>query len=179
MFNNKHENYFVYKIYSHWCLYTCMLYRSSIMHLFVYIPTNVTWFSDVNIDTKTIIYPPFCSFFRIFVNLCCLVYQQPNTNARFFRLHFVVLLFFFCFTFVFHMPTASCWLTVCLSVVQILIIHVCSFFHTYTSCIQRLYKGQFKILQSYFGFHDKMSLAVQYKIFNTVRVHVHLSQVIP
>ena len=94
MFNNKHENYFVYKIYSHWCLYTCMLYRSCFMHLFVYIPTNVTWFSDVNIDTKTIIYPPFCSFLRIFVNRCCLVYQQPNLNARFFWLHFVVVFFF-------------------------------------------------------------------------------------
>ena len=53
---------------------------------------------------------------------------------------------------VFHIPTASCWLTVCLSVVQILIVHVCFFFPTHTSCIQRLYKGQFKILQSYFVF---------------------------
>ena len=95
--------------------------------------------------------PLFSSSFRIFVNRCCLVYQQPNTKARFFWLHFVVYVFF-CFTFVFHIPTVSCWLTVSLSVVQILIFHVCSFFLTYTSCIQRLYKGQFKILQSYFAF---------------------------
>ena len=40
---------FLFKIYSHWCLY--MLYRASIMHMFVYFQTYVTWFSNVNIDT--------------------------------------------------------------------------------------------------------------------------------
>ena len=77
---------------------------------------------------------------------------------------------FFDYIFLFHLRLhiriASCWLTVCLSVVFIFKLncfYVCSFFHTYTTCTQRLYKGQFKKkLQSYFGFHYKMSLAAQH-----------------
>ena len=120
--------------------------------------------------------PPFLFFFAHIRQPLLFGLSTAQSQCTFFLITFCCC--FFSFTFVFHIPTTSCWLTVCLSVVQILIFHVCSFFDTYTSCIQRLYKGQFKILQSYFGFHYKMSLAVQYKILNTVRVHVHLSQVI-
>ena len=135
------------------------------------IPTYVTWFSDVNIDALT----PRFSLLSEYSSTAVVWFINSPIPMHVFS-DYILLFLFFCFTFIFHNPTASCWLTVCLSVVQILIFHVCSFFLTYTSCIQRLYKGQFKILQSDFGFHYKMSLAAQYKIFNTVRVHVHLWQ---
>ena len=117
------------------------------MHLFVYIPTYVTLFSDVNIDSLT----PFFSLLSEYSSTAVVWFINSPIPKHVFS-DYILLFLFFCFTFVFHIPTVSCWLTVCLSVVQILIFHVCSFFLTYTSCIQRLYKGQFKILQSYFAF---------------------------
>ena len=149
--NSKHQKYFVFKMYPHWCLFTWMLYCASTIHLFVYIPTYVTWFSDVNIDTLT----PLFSLLSEYSSTAVGWFINSPMPMHVFSDYILLFLFgFFCFTFVFHIPTASCysWFTVCLSVVQILIFHVCSFFPTYTSCIQRLYKGQFKILQSYFDF---------------------------
>ena len=98
---------------------------------------------DVNIDALT---PPFFLFFPNIRQSLLFGLSTTQYQCTFF------LITFCCFTFVFHIPTASCWLTVCLSVDQILIFHVCFFFPTQTSCIQRMYKGQFKILQSYFVF---------------------------
>ena len=138
------------------------------MHLFVYIPTYVTWFSDVNIDALTPLFSLLSEYSSTAVvwDLSTAQYQ-----CTFFLITFCC--FLFCFLFHLRFSHSECFMLAhcCLSVVQILIFHVCSFFPTHTSCIQRLYKGQFKILQSYFVFIIKCHWRRNTK-YSTLFVHM-------
>ena len=101
-------------------MFICSIVLVLCICLFTFQP--MSRYSQMSIYTHghSIRYPPFFSSFRKFVNRCCLVYQQPNTNVRFFfRLHFVVLgVFFVSLTF----SHSNCFMLAhCLSVVQILI----------------------------------------------------------
>ena len=135
------------------------------------IPTYVTWFSDVNKDSLT---PLFFSSFRIFVNRCCLVYLQPNTKARFFWLHFVVFVFLFHLRFSYSncFMLAHCFSLSCSNFNFSRLFFLPYLYFMHTKVVQRsIWNTCIAIL---LFFHYKMSLAAQYKIFNTVRVHVHL-----
>ena len=153
------------------CTLTWMLYCASTIHLFVYIPTYVTWFSDANIDTLT----PFFSLLSEYSSTAVGWFINSPMPMHVFYDYILLFLFVFFVSpsfFKFQLLHAS-WLCSNFNFSRLFFLPDLYFMHT--KVVQRSIQNIAILL----WFHFKMSLAAQYKIFNTVRVHVHLWQVIP